>query len=1048
MSTNKPRQLIEHISDQYVLSAANPEQAFAREAEKRKKNHTKILAIACATAAVYVLIIVSIILGTRPSTPPEPPTPGISDNLTEENGYQQLRGYWIAVRNADAVDTETIPNIQMLNFQPDGRVYLLDTVTQTGHLWKYTLSEDTVTFWMPAENDQWEESDITMKLISLEADVTEAVITVGEQNLIYRRPYSNDIQMSIAATSGNSPSEATKYLNHYIEKVVLPYDESSNENMIEDGMIKEAPAIRYELPDIEFMQQLEVVPFSTIPSISITSDSEQALQVIRYKLYDKDLKLLTNEVYSPTVEGDSHIEIPFIFERGKYYLDIAVSVCEKSETSTYDYFVTHFYAAIQVGESENPPISDSLYMPTQSALEEGLRAVWIYNSNELPKYRPTYFIFTPISKFYQSNFYMFNAETGDVCQGTCEIASSYTNGYIIYSLETQGPVPEGMQVPEIVRLNLANDINNYTLTAFYSGEAATYLRRPMGTAHITAWSGASGKTHQVSSSYIEKFEVSDSQGYEHNEFSFDPPEEMLTNTFYLEGNRYYRIEPSVYFNGSSVSYTIYREDGSVYLEGDLPYRNGTTEYFIPTIPDGNTYYYDIRYTCDKYSDRFSLVYHACFAIHQWKPISSPALPEDTEFAAPDPSYFSSRLSGTWYPNNTQTYIPYWFFPQPDGRIYIVNINTGESDVGRYLLTDTGIEIYTHEDGVGWVKQNFVMELDPEKDKMTVSLGESSVVFERSEGYSYSVNLWMGDQTKRSNDFYIEEIDIPYRGVSFQFDLPDFEIFKQLTPFDFTYIPRFYLSRGGATASYKVYDQNGNLIRDVSVDPDDRAHTLEIPDEYGIYYLDVRHTYRFSFSQVAHTYIAIHYHEEERPGADYTPPVLSDDRVIIPLLDCDTPLEHMTLDTENAVQGTGCASVTFTNNTSVITPNKLDIPIDGTGMEFLEFDLYISDPTLFEDGLFIGAEAALEITSAGTCDYEELTFTWETIIRYGLAGQELKEGWNHVVLPLSLGQETGYNSTFDLSQIDFMRFYIIPTYKLPAGEYTVKIDNICLSANPK
>ena len=41
MSTNKPRQLIEHISDQYVLSAANPEQAFAREAEKRKKIYSE-----------------------------------------------------------------------------------------------------------------------------------------------------------------------------------------------------------------------------------------------------------------------------------------------------------------------------------------------------------------------------------------------------------------------------------------------------------------------------------------------------------------------------------------------------------------------------------------------------------------------------------------------------------------------------------------------------------------------------------------------------------------------------------------------------------------------------------------------------------------------------------------------------------------------------------------------------------------------------------------------------------------------------------------------
>ena len=99
MSTNKTRQLIEHISNQYVLSAANPEQAFAREAQKKKKNRAKILSIACATAAVYVLIIVSIILGTRPSTPPEPPTPGTStepDIKIPSYSFfsKQLSGYW------------------------------------------------------------------------------------------------------------------------------------------------------------------------------------------------------------------------------------------------------------------------------------------------------------------------------------------------------------------------------------------------------------------------------------------------------------------------------------------------------------------------------------------------------------------------------------------------------------------------------------------------------------------------------------------------------------------------------------------------------------------------------------------------------------------------------------------------------------------------------------------------------------------------------------------------------------------------------------------
>ena len=41
MSNHNSRQLIEHISDQYVLMASNPEEAFAREAQKKKKNRRK-----------------------------------------------------------------------------------------------------------------------------------------------------------------------------------------------------------------------------------------------------------------------------------------------------------------------------------------------------------------------------------------------------------------------------------------------------------------------------------------------------------------------------------------------------------------------------------------------------------------------------------------------------------------------------------------------------------------------------------------------------------------------------------------------------------------------------------------------------------------------------------------------------------------------------------------------------------------------------------------------------------------------------------------------
>jgi len=142
MSTNHSRQLIEHISDQYVLSALDAEQAFAREAQKRKKNRTKLFSIAGVIAAVYALIIVSIIIGTRPDNPPEPPTPGTS---TEPDikipSYRffskQLSGYWTPYDDTEQASATYTSNDKIFGFQADGRVYMLDPTTSTGIIGKY-----------------------------------------------------------------------------------------------------------------------------------------------------------------------------------------------------------------------------------------------------------------------------------------------------------------------------------------------------------------------------------------------------------------------------------------------------------------------------------------------------------------------------------------------------------------------------------------------------------------------------------------------------------------------------------------------------------------------------------------------------------------------------------------------------------------------------------------------------------------------------------------------------------------------------------------------
>ena len=701
-------------------------------------------------------------------------------------------------------------------------------------------------------------------------------------------------------------------------------------------------------------------------------------------------------------------------------------------------------------EDPNPPdepgTSPNIYKPTSDQIYESLCASWIYGSNKQPQYRPTCFAFTQAQKFY-----MVNAETGESVQGTYRMEDNNQNeGKITFSLWVTNDKQELEKYPVTLELLYNNaNYNAHLLLVTYEEqqETVTYWRRSIGIENFMIRSGARSMSYPCKG-YIETVTVQDSLGYEHNEFSFDIPDNSIFDNIApitLDGAYSYRIKPSIYYKGSKISYTIYRADGSVYMQNEYSNRaDGSTPNYIPTIPDGETYYYHVRYLCDQ-GDNFSFVFHNYFAIKKNKLSGDrPIIYPDSNLIAPDSSYYSEHLSGRWYPNSEEA-VPFWFLFQPDGRVYIINTNTQESTIGRYLLTDLGVDIYTYQDGVGWFKEkDLLIHLDTEKNSMNVSFEMRSSKFLRDEGYSYSVRLWIGDQSESINNFYIEQLSC--RGVSHQFDLPDFEIFEQLTPLSFTNIPRFFLSRGGATASYTVYDQNGNLIQEISIGPDRPIHPLQIPDEYGIYYLDVKHTYA---SQVAHCYIAINYHEEQQPSFDYVPPVLGDNRVSIPLLDCDSPLAHMTLDTQNALHGSGCASATFSKGSPIISPNVFKSPIDATGMDMLEFDLYVSDLSLLTGNFFPSAAAALEITSGGTCDYEELLFTWEDIVRYGLAGQELKQGWNHVIFPLSMAKENSASAEkFDISQIDFIRFYIIDTSKLGSDEYTVKLDNICLTGEQK
>lgn len=99
--------------------------------------------------------------------------------------------------------------------------------------------------------------------------------------------------------------------------------------------------------------------------------------------------------------------------------------------------------------------------------------------------------------------------------------------------------------------------------------------------------------------------------------------------------------------------------------------------------------------------------------------------------------------------------------------------------------------------------------------------------------------------------------------------------------------------------------------------------------------------------------------------------------------------------------------------------------------FLELDLWVEDAT----SLFTG-DAAIELTSSGGCDVEEIQFSKAKLEALGL-----KNGWNHLKLSLSDFTASG-SGGFDNTAVNFFRIYFACYSK------DLMIDNICVTYYPK
>ncbi len=163
----------------------------------------------------------------------------------------------------------------------------------------------------------------------------------------------------------------------------------------------------------------------------------------------------------------------------------------------------------------------------------------------------------------------------------------------------------------------------------------------------------------------------------------------------------------------------------------------------------------------------------------------------------------------------------------------------------------------------------------------------------------------------------------------------------------------------------------------------------------------------------------------------------------PMVDCDTADNWgggvAGIETSNHVQGEGALVFHVTPMTveegdhSLVKQIVFPTPFNGANADYLEFDLYVSDAAaLAEDQSNYGLQ--IEITSAGRCDAEELE--WELQAGCGI----LKDGWNHVRLPIPKGG----TANIDMRRINFFRLHLLNLKSCRDDLLVVMLDNVYLS----
>ena len=154
-------------------------------------------------------------------------------------------------------------------------------------------------------------------------------------------------------------------------------------------------------------------------------------------------------------------------------------------------------------------------------------------------------------------------------------------------------------------------------------------------------------------------------------------------------------------------------------------------------------------------------------------------------------------------------------------------------------------------------------------------------------------------------------------------------------------------------------------------------------------------------------------------------------------------DALKLDKENKISGEGSVGGLAINGklNHIIFQPADGTTIDISGYKYLEFDIYFSDMTWFNDC----GGVMFEITSSGTCDIKSDRWMKGTLrTQFENNFIEGKENWWHIKLPLEEPQ-TIANGGCDRSAFNYFRFYSVdPISTTP--DYEMRIDNLKVTNN--